>query len=115
MPLRPSNPDPVQDKRLFSESPIYHPETRVCINFCPLKYVLLSFQAPLCDADAITIEKVSKTLSLSLTTMAQVVSGFLHCFETEMKPWCRRQAPVLSGTLRVLNICQNWPVRLVQS
>ncbi|KAM7426907.1 HAUS augmin-like complex subunit 7 [Porites harrisoni] len=52
--------------------------------------------APLCDADAITIEKVSKTLSLSLTTMAQVVSGFLHCFETEMKPWCRRQAPVLS-------------------
>ncbi|XP_022790741.1 HAUS augmin-like complex subunit 7 isoform X2 [Stylophora pistillata] len=52
--------------------------------------------APLCDADAITVEKVSKTLSLSLTTMAQVVSGFLHCFETEMKPWSKRPAPVLS-------------------
>jgi len=52
--------------------------------------------APLCDADAITVEKVSKTLSLSLTTMSQVVSGFLHCFETEMKPWCRRPAPSLS-------------------
>ena len=25
VPLRPSNPDPVQDKRLFSESPIYRP------------------------------------------------------------------------------------------
>nr|XP_058964913.1 HAUS augmin-like complex subunit 7 [Pocillopora verrucosa] len=52
--------------------------------------------APLCDADTVTVEKVSKTLSLSLTTMAQVVSGFLHCFETEMKPWCKRPAPVLS-------------------
>ena len=44
---------------------------------------------------------MSKTLSLSLTTMAQVVSGFLHCFETEMKPWCRRPAPSLSGTIRI--------------
>lgn len=52
--------------------------------------------APLCGADAITVEKVSKTLSLSLTTMAQIVSGFLHCFETEMKPWCKRPAPLLS-------------------
>ncbi|XP_044173929.1 HAUS augmin-like complex subunit 7 [Acropora millepora] len=52
--------------------------------------------APLSNADAITVEKVSKTLSLSLTTMAQVVSGFLHCFETEMKPWCRRPVPSLS-------------------
>lgn len=56
----------------------------------------LRANAPLCDADAITVEKVSKTLSLSLTTMAQVVSGFLHCFETEMKPWCRRPVPSLS-------------------
>ena len=66
---------------------------------------IFTHQAPLCDADTVTVEKVSKTLSLSLTTMAQVVSGFLHCFETEMKPWCKRPAPVLSGIQTLLRKC----------
>ncbi|XP_031552030.1 uncharacterized protein LOC116289272 [Actinia tenebrosa] len=48
------------------------------------------------EADPQTKEKVSKTLNLALTTMSQVVTGFLYCYESEMKPWSNRSQPNLS-------------------
>ncbi|KAK3754475.1 hypothetical protein QZH41_018990, partial [Actinostola sp. cb2023] len=48
------------------------------------------------DADPSTREKVNKTLNLALTTMSQVVTSFIHCYESEMKSWCYRSQPKLS-------------------
>ena len=36
-------------------------------------------------------------MSLTMSTLSQMVEGFTHCYETEMKPWSGREKPQLSG------------------
>ena len=36
-------------------------------------------------------------MSLTMSTLSQMVEGFTHVYETEMKPWSGREKPRLSG------------------
>jgi hypothetical protein len=36
-------------------------------------------------------------MSLTMSTLSQMVEGFVHCYETEMKQWSGREKPLLSG------------------
>ena len=58
-----------------------------------------TFQYPLCSADPHTVQQISTKLGLSLSTLSQVVNGFLHCYGSEMKPWSNRAQPVLTGKM----------------
>ncbi|XP_048582265.1 HAUS augmin-like complex subunit 7 isoform X2 [Nematostella vectensis] len=51
---------------------------------------------PFRQSDHQEVDKVSKTLELTLSTLSQQVAGFVHCYESEMRPWCSRSQPVLS-------------------
>ena len=66
---------------------------------CSFAFVFLRIirQSPLSEADAQTVDRISKTLELTMSTLSQMVAGFLHCYEAEMKSWCKRPKPVLSG------------------
>ncbi|XP_028402664.1 HAUS augmin-like complex subunit 7 isoform X2 [Dendronephthya gigantea] len=48
------------------------------------------------EHDPQTVNKVSKTLSLTMSTLTQMIEGFNHCYETEMKQWSGREKPILS-------------------
>jgi hypothetical protein len=41
-------------------------------------------------------EVVSKTMSLVLSELSQLVVGFTYCYENEMSHWCNKSPPVLN-------------------
>lgn len=63
----------------------------VCLSFC-----LFCLQAST-DHDPQIVNNVSRTMSLTLSILSQMVDGFIHCYETEMKQWSGREKPYLSG------------------
>lgn len=43
------------------------------------------------------IRPILRRLKLTLSTLAQIMAGFSHCYETEIKTWCQKPSPKLSG------------------
>lgn len=41
-------------------------------------------------------EVVSKTMSLVLSELSQLVVGFTYCYENEMSHWCNKSPPILN-------------------
>ncbi|KAI8479424.1 HAUS augmin-like complex subunit 7 [Branchiostoma belcheri] len=48
------------------------------------------------EPDPASVSKVSRTLGLVLSELAQLLTGFSYCYEQELRPWCNRAPPVLS-------------------
>ncbi|XP_072026634.1 HAUS augmin-like complex subunit 7 [Amphiura filiformis] len=46
--------------------------------------------------DAQTVAKVSHTMKLVLSEMAQLVTSFSYCFENEIRQWCNKTPPTLT-------------------
>ncbi|XP_046857250.1 uncharacterized protein LOC124450650 [Xenia sp. Carnegie-2017] len=46
--------------------------------------------------DAESLSNVSRTLSLTMSTLSQTLETFYHCYETEIKQWSIREKPHLS-------------------
>ncbi|XP_061187859.1 HAUS augmin-like complex subunit 7 [Saccostrea echinata] len=57
-------------------------------------------------------EIVSKTMSLVLSELSQLVTGFTYCYENEMSHWCNKSPPVLNelgpAFKRVYNLLQTF-------
>ncbi|KAL3853254.1 hypothetical protein ACJMK2_016809 [Sinanodonta woodiana] len=70
------------------------------------------------EADESRTEKVCKTLSLVLSELSQLVTGFSYCYENEMSHWCNKMPPTLTqlgpAFKRVHNLLQQF-VQLLQS
>ena len=47
-------------------------------------------------------------MSLTLSILSQMVDGFIHCYETEMKQWSGREKPHLSGEKYNLALYKFW-------
>ena len=56
-----------------------------------------SFQHTYTDLDPPALESCYKTLTVSLGTLAQLITSFCACYEAELRPWSNRQPPRLSG------------------
>ena len=56
-----------------------------------------SLQHTYTDLDLPALESCHKTLTVSLGTLAQLITSFCACYEAELRPWSNRQPPRLSG------------------
>ncbi|KAK3103461.1 hypothetical protein FSP39_019433 [Pinctada imbricata] len=56
----------------------------------------LDKQFNFCESDEMEREKTSKTLSLTLSEMSQLLTGFSYCFENDMRQWCNKTPPDLT-------------------
>lgn len=56
-----------------------------------------SLQHTYTDLDLPALESYHKTLTVSLGTLAQLITSFCACYEAELRPWSNRQPPRLSG------------------
>nr|XP_022300647.1 HAUS augmin-like complex subunit 7 [Crassostrea virginica] len=67
-----------------------------------------TYEAP----DPSRSEIVSKTMSLVLCELSQLVVGFTYCYENEMSHWCNKSPPVLNelgpAFKRVYNLLQTF-------
>ncbi|EDV25208.1 HAUS augmin-like complex subunit 7 [Trichoplax sp. H2] len=50
-----------------------------------------------CEYDMNKIRPILRRLKLTLSTLAQIMAGFSHCYETEIKTWCQKPSPRLSA------------------
>ncbi|XP_071805921.1 HAUS augmin-like complex subunit 7 isoform X1 [Asterias amurensis] len=48
-------------------------------------------------SDPTAVDKVTQTLKLVLSELAQLVTSFSYCFESEMRQWCNKTPPKLAG------------------
>ena len=55
---------------------------------------LLQYDYPKMDPQAVS--KVSQTLKLVLSELAQLVTSFSYCFENEVRQWCNKAPPTLT-------------------
>lgn len=57
-------------------------------------------------------EIASKTMSLVLSELSQLVVGFTYCYENEMSHWCNKTPPILNelgpAFKRVYNLLQTF-------
>ena len=74
-----------------------------------------TYEAP----DPSRSEIVSKTMSLVLCELSQLVVGFTYCYENEMSHWCNKSPPVLNelgpAFKRVYNLLQTFVKVIVRN
>ena len=49
------------------------------------------------DLDQSEVDNNCKKLSLAITMLNQLITNFLHCYESELRHWCNRPKAKKSG------------------